>query len=358
MTVEVSSNAAACRQCGAPVSAGDRFCVGCGTSINRAPAMPAMKDSPRGWLIAGIAVVAFLTAGIVAWVGIGRSEAGAWTFSDNEDGTQALFMKAPQVPLFRMVCNREDGVIAFNSQALAGDAVDRRAAVRHQLDATLTGGGSRLTLEGYVSTAPEGASVSWEEPGGAELLKILAAPDFKVAGPSFSLSSGGAPALAQFVAACPPPAAAAPGPLGWGTFTSTANGYRLDIPRKIFRVVWGDRFGRGYEAETGTATLAVMAQVNATDQTLEQAMKDGVAGLPDFDRETFRRVTRDSAVVSGTVNGAIAYYMARATCGGANIVHFVVTYDPQARATFDPIVTRMARSFAATSLPDGRPICP
>jgi hypothetical protein len=360
MTVQATSTPGTCRHCGASVSAGDRFCVQCGTRIERAAAPLPVKTASRRPLIVGLAILVLLAGGIVVWLGVGRSgaEAAAWMFSDNEDGTQVLFARDGQAPLFRIVCNREDGVIAFNSQALAGDAVEERASARHRLDATLSGGGSRLELEGYVATAPEGASVAWETPYGAELLKILSAPDFAVAGPSLSLKSGAAPALAQFVAACPPPAAAAPEPLGWGTVTSVANGYRLDIPRKIFRIVRGDRFGRGYEAETGNATLAVLAQVNAMQQGLEQAMKEGVAGLPDLERETYRRVTRDSAVVSGTVGGAIVYYKARATCGGANIAYFVLTYESQARATFDPIVTRMAKSFDATALAAGRPICP
>ena len=49
---------------------------------------------------------------------------------------------------------------------------------------------------------------------------------------------------------------------------------------------------------------------------------------------------------------------ARATCDGANIAYFILTYDAALRENFDPIATHMARSLDATSLPGGKPLCP
>lgn len=294
----------------------------------------------------------------MGWFAMG----GAWLFASSEDGTQALYVRHPSKPdqpaLFRIVCNDEDGVVWFNSQALDDGQVERLAGSRHRLDATLSGGGTTLTLEGYASTAPEGRSVAWEAPRTVELVRILGASDFSVAAPSLDLKGGGGTALADFVRACPALPAQPADPLGRTTRTGLADGYRLDIPGKLFRIVWGDRLGRAYESDFGHASLAVIAQANALQQGLEQAMESGIAGLPELERETYRHVTRDAAVVSGFAGSSIVYYKARLTCGGASIVHFTLTYDTAQRAAFDAVATRMSRSFDATRLPDGRPLCP
>ena len=101
-----------------------------------------------------------------------------------------------------------------------------------------------------------------------------------------------------------------------------------------------------------------MGVPDTMQQGLEAAMKAGTAGLPVFDRETYRAIGRRSAVVSGYAGDSIVYYKARATCDGANIAYFVLTYDAALRETFDPIATHMARSFDATSHPGGKPLCP
>lgn len=315
-----------------------------------------IKRSVLGAVAAGLAALAG-----AAWFGMVRQAPGSWVFSQSEDGVQVYWLprtSAPDGPaLFRMVCNREDGVVWFNSQALGSDAVEKRAAPRRQLDLVLKGDGLKVTLEGYVSAAPEGATAAWEELRTADLARIVSAPDFTVTGPGFVLDGNGASALADFAVACPPVAEPATDALGWGTLSSLANGYSLDVPRRLFRIVRGDRFGRAYESESG-ATLTVMAGVNALQQNLESAIRQGTAGLPDLDRETYRRISRESAVVSGMSGDSIVYYKARATCGGANFASFVLVYTPAERGIYDAVVTRMSRSFDRTTLPDGRPLCP
>lgn len=311
-------------------------------------------------VLAGGVASLLLVAG--AWLALVRAQSGDWVFSRTEDGIQALFLRDPaaadQAPLLRLVCNEEDGVIWINSQALTGEAVEKLAQQRHQLDLTLRADSHDLVLEGYPSLAPEGASVSWEVPRNGRVLGILSTPDLVIGGPALKIGRRSANALAEFVRACPPVARAGRDNMAWESRTSLENGYRIEIPRGLFRIVQGDRFGRLYRSEAGTATLAVMGGPDAMQQGLEAAMKAGTAGLPKFDRETYRAIGRRSAVVSGYAGDSIVYYKARATCDGANIAWFVLTYDAALRETFDPIVTHMSRSFDATSVPGGKPLCP
>jgi len=311
-------------------------------------------------VLAGSVGVLLLMA--IVCLALVKSKSGDWVFSRTEDGIQALFLRDPaaadQAPLLRLVCDEQDGVIWINSQALTGDAVQKRAEQRHQLDLTLRTDGHDLVLEGYPTLAPEGASVSWEVQRSGQFLGVLSASDLTIAGPALKIGRRTGSALLEFVRACPPVARAGRDSVAWESRTSLENGYRIEIPRGLFRIVQGDRFGRLYRSEAGNATLAVMAGPDATQQGLEAAMKAGTAGLPVLDRETYRSVGRRSAVVSGQVGNSIVYYKARATCDGANIAYFVLTYDAALRETFDPIVTHMSRSFDATALPGGKPLCP
>lgn len=366
-----------CKRCGTVVADGARFCVQCGAPVE--PAEPRTSPIPPGSptkalpssRIQRLAMVlgrcgAALAMSVAAWWLAGTASSlakdGQWTFASNEDGIQAIYARSALgdgPALFRMACNTEDGVVWMNSQALASAEVERLARTRHRFDMTLGGAGKALALGGYVSHAPEGASISYETPATQALLSILAAADFTVAGPALSLRAGDARALADFARACPAVAGPAAGDRhGWGTSTSLASGYRLDIPRALFRITSGDRFGRTYASDTGNAALHVASQVNALELSLADALKAGQAGAPVLDSETYRHATRDSVVLSGLSRGSIVYFKARATCGNANLVSFTLTYDAGARETFDPIAARMAKSFDARTLPDGRPLCP
>jgi hypothetical protein len=315
--------------------------------------------SKRSLVLAVVAGVVVLAG--AAWWGLAQLASGDWRFSQDEDGIQAYWEarrgSPDRPPVLRLVCNEEDGIVWFISQTLTGDALEERVRRRHQLDLLLQGDGLTMTLEGYVVSEPGSSWAAWEESRTSDLLRLLSAPDFTVRGPAFSLEGAGAAALSDFARACPPVAEPATDALGWGTSTSLAHGYRIDVPRRLFRLVRGDRFGRFYESDTG-ASLTISGGVNALEQSLDVAIREGMAGLPALERETYRRVTRDSAAISGFAGGSIVYYRARSTCRGANIVSFVLTYDPADRGIFDAVAARMSKSLDRTTLPDGRPLCP
>ena len=228
-------------------------------------------------VLAGGTAALLLVAG--AWLALGRAQSGDWVFSRTEDGIQALFLRDPtaaaQAPLLRLVCNEEDGVISINSQALTGDAVEKRAERPHQLDLALRTDGHDLVLEGYPSLAPEGASVSWEVQRSAQFLSILSASDLTISGPGLKIGRRAGNALLEFARACPPLVRAGRDNVAWESRTSLENGYRIEIPRGLFRIVQGDRFGRLYRSHAGTATLVVMGGPDAMQQGLAAAMKAG-----------------------------------------------------------------------------------
>ena len=287
--------------------------------------------------------------------GASRAADGRWSFSGSDDGTQVLFSRSGDEALFRVACNSDDGTLWMNSQALPSADVEKRGDARHALDLALAGGGTRRTVEGYVSRSPEGASASWEMPHTPELLALLAASDLVLTGPGLVLK-GGAPALVAFARACPAPAS--PEADGWGTLTSRADGYRLAFPRGLFRLVAGDRGGRRYVSDSGNAELALGAQANALDETLLEAVRTDTLALPRLDKQTHRAEDARTIVLSGLAGGRIVYFKARATCDKSMFAWFRLSYDEAARATFDPVVARMAKSFDATAMPDGTTICP
>ena len=287
----------------------------------------------------------------------------AWSFSSNEDGVQLILFgpnKADDDPgLLRFVCNLDDGTIWVNSRAILDDKVDALAKERHQLDLAIVGeGGKKIVAEGYPASAPEGTSVAWELPRSMALMRAFTAPEFAAQAPGLSIRARDADHdenLAAFSQACPPVDINEGDTLGWGTQTSRNYGYRLDIPKGLFRIVSGDRFGRRYESETLDGNLVVANRVNATQEPLLAAIRDE---LPKLDKVTYERRTGKFVVLSGFSGGSIVYYKARATCDNADIAAFTLTYDAKARTVFDPLIARMSKSFDATTGANGEPLCP
>lgn len=349
-----------CPACGQQLDGDVRFCTACGHPVAPAP-QPRRRRAAVAALaaIGSLAVIALggaylLRSGAAPTPRDGRAD-GRWSFSESEDGMQVLFTRSGGEALFRVACDPDDGTLWMNSQALPDADVEKRSEARHALDLVLAGGGMRRTVEGYVSRSPEGASVSWETPHTPELLTLLAASDLVLSGPGLALN-GGAPPLAAFARACPAPAS--PDADGWGTLTSRANGYRLAFPRGLLRLAAGDRGGRRYVSDSGNAELTIGAQANALDQTLLEAARTDTLALPRLDKQTYRAEDARTIVLSGLAGGRIVHFKARATCNKSVFAWFRLSYDEAARATFDPVVARMAKSFDATAMPDGTAICP
>jgi hypothetical protein len=403
-----------CVQCRKALNADDRFCTACGAQVaadtppqaaepvahEPLPAQRATRPTAPGarafaLALAGVAVAAgaafwalrapqapstapaamttappaaALTAAPQAPPPVAQQPSAAparptWSFSSNEDGVQLILLgprKTDDDPgLLRFVCNLDDGTIWVNSRAILDDKVDALATQRHQLDLAIVGeGGRKIIAEGYRASAPEGTSVAWELPRDMALMRTFTAPEFAAQAPGLSIRAADAEhaeSLAAFSQACPPVEINEADALGWGTQTSRNYGYRLDIPKGLLRIASGDRFGRRYESETLDGNLIVANRVNATQEPLLAAIRDE---LPKLDKATYERRTDKFVVLSGFSGGSIVYYKARATCDNANIAAFTLTYDAKARAVFDPLIARMAKSFDATMGANGEPLCP
>ena len=268
-----------------------------------------------------------------------------------------LFRSEADSPaLLRLTCVSEDATLNILSRGVLDDEVEQRAE-RNELVLTLTTGGRTLSLPGYIARAPEATVAGFETPLTPALMDMLKSPglSLETAGVSLKVSDAGMRrALDQFIAACPAPAAAADAS-GWGSYTGLSHGYRLELPKSLFRLQAGDRNGRHYTAERGLMELRIYGEANAMERKFPAVVQELA---PDIDKVTLRRTGKDFLVLSGHAGSRIVYFLGRATCNNSNVAFINLTYDPEAIDFYAPIITRMAQSFLKETWPDGKPLCP
>ncbi len=97
--------------------------------------------------------------------------------------------------------------------------------------------------------------------------------------------------------------------------------------------------GQKFSSRSGSATLLAFGS-NRMDRTLH----DEFQTAQENRNVTYRVLKRDMFVVSGIANGKIFYQ--KTLLRGVSFKTFIIEYDKQERATFDPITSRIARSFA------------
>jgi len=133
----------------------------------------------------------------------------------------------------------------------------------------------------------------------------------------------------------------------WKTYRNARFGTTIDHP---------DRFRGGRPPENGGG-LAFTSSDGAKFVVYgsHNALEHDLAGLEAFtmeDREAGERITyRDRGanwfVISGTKGGDEFYERHLLSHGGKIVNGFVMTYPARLRSAYDPIVTRMSRSFRA-----------
>lgn len=123
----------------------------------------------------------------------------------------------------------------------------------------------------------------------------------------------------------------------FGTFTE----YPADRFRALPPPVNDD--GQIFEGRDGSS-LTVSGGYNVEDftpSTYERFLRD--AAERDYEDVTYRAAGAHSLVLSGLRNGEIFY---EAYLFDGDVIHsLVITYPRAAKAEYDPIVTRIARSF-------------
>jgi hypothetical protein len=105
--------------------------------------------------------------------------------------------------------------------------------------------------------------------------------------------------------------------------------------------------GRTLIAADG-ARILVFAAYNALDETL--ASKQAALGSPDYARTTYRAKGANWFVVSGyrDIGGVDSVFYEKSILSRAGVFHsLVVTYPSALKDRYDPIVARVAASFAS-----------
>ena len=125
------------------------------------------------------------------------------------------------------------------------------------------------------------------------------------------------------------------------TYSNARYGYSIAYPVGLL-IPQGESDngdGQKFVAKDGNATLLVFGS-NRLDRSLE----DEFQAAQENRRVVYKILRRDMFVVSGTENGKIFYQ--KTLLRGDAFKTFIIEYDEQERALFDPITARIARSFA------------
>ena len=133
---------------------------------------------------------------------------------------------------------------------------------------------------------------------------------------------------------------------GWATYVNARYGTRIDYPARLFHALPEPDNGDGltFESADGTARLAVFGQQNIDDLD-GPAMLARDVDFGQYDKVTYKASGKGWYVLSGLSGGKI-YYRRAVIDPSAGVVHvFELSYPPSARARFDPVVARMAKSF-------------
>ncbi len=138
---------------------------------------------------------------------------------------------------------------------------------------------------------------------------------------------------------------------GWSRYANARFGTSADVPTSLFRMADppptnGD--GRTFKAQDG-AELTVFASYGAVTVTesfaeykswiLEQLQKDGL-------RISYKAQGKDWLAASGTKGESIVYVKVLDGCDATHEVR--ITYPAARKATYDPVIGRLARSLRCT----------
>jgi hypothetical protein len=130
------------------------------------------------------------------------------------------------------------------------------------------------------------------------------------------------------------------------TYTNARFGYSISYPVGIL-IPQGEpdnHDGQVFRSRDGHAEMRAFGRYNALNETLRSAFNSSVAGEDSSGREvTYKLLKGNFYVVSGRQNGKIFYE--KTFLKGDTFKTFMIEYDEQERATYDPITARIARSF-------------
>lgn len=150
------------------------------------------------------------------------------------------------------------------------------------------------------------------------------------------------------LAAAAPTALPASGDAGWAAYVNARFGTTIDYPAGLLaaQAAPTNDDGRTFRSPDGTVTLLVFGQFNI-DGLDGPAMMARDRDWGDYDQVTYQSAKAASYALSG-YSGDQVFYRAARIDNQTGVVHvFQIEYPASAKATWDPIVTRMAKSFRA-----------
>jgi hypothetical protein len=129
--------------------------------------------------------------------------------------------------------------------------------------------------------------------------------------------------------------------VNYRTYSNARYGFSIAYPVGIL-VPQGESDngdGQRFASRSGGATLTAYGS-----NRMDRSLQDEFQTAQENRNVTYRVLKRDMFVVSGTANGKIFYQ--KTLLRGDSFKTFIIEYDEHERGTFDPITTRISRSFA------------
>lgn len=130
----------------------------------------------------------------------------------------------------------------------------------------------------------------------------------------------------------------------WTRVFNQAFSFEFETPRAVFLPIAteaADSYAFG--SRDGRASLYVLA-LNANGKSLKD-IKDGYVSTLTDAQTTYEQPLRDAIVASGFKQGRIFYLRVALSSDGSRAAILDLTYPEDLKRDFDPIVTRISRSF-------------
>ena len=146
------------------------------------------------------------------------------------------------------------------------------------------------------------------------------------------------------------PAQPAPTAEIWSVYRNDRYGFRLDYPSSLFVPELPAKIdGLSFRTRDGRARLTAYASTNHERKSLDEIRSEYLESAGNL-IVTYSRVIGRGIVVSGESGSDIVYTRIILSPGSDVISVFEITYPSEWKEQFDPIVTRISRSFRAGSL--------
>ncbi len=288
---------------------------------------------------------------------LAQSQAGEWRVEDNDGDIQVSYSdKAIADPVLIFSCDYLNAALSGVYRSRASAAAVKSGTLTLQF----TGAQSKAAIPIHRTLAPGEEAVGFETPFTSDLAAVLAEKELviELENLRIGVDASGADALSKLISSCPEAPALSAGDMNqYRTYVHRTDGFSVDIPTRLFRLVNTDRNGRSYRTDTGNATLTILDFINALDQGVNGAYTRALADRKIVATPSYKAKGENFFVISGKTKNRIVYYKQLLTCDGSKWISLRIEYDYTSRGFFDSIVTRVSQSFAPRLDADGTALC-